>query len=204
MSSQHETTSTRRLALRVAILTWRGWAPQAVIYKGTIDGAPNVWSLDGHHKIEKGKVFGVCGNTHHMLHGTRFRRPRPAPSHHQLHQEAPRLIVRPITSGSTSSSSATFRRTTESTTDAARVCLSHQLTAAVAARLEHAAEDAGRSRRRCAAARSRMRCAAVVAAPRTVAIDQQQPAPARRRDTPTAYGYSMSTMYVITDACSVG
>ena len=94
-----------------------------------------------------------------MLHGTRFRRPRPAPSHHQLNQEAPRLIVRPITSGSTSSSSATSRRTTESTTGAARACPSRQLTAAAAARPEHAAEDVGRSRRRCySAARSGARC----------------------------------------------
>ena len=43
----------------------------AVIYKGTIPGAESGWKLDGHHFIEKGKVFPVCGNTYHMLHDTR-------------------------------------------------------------------------------------------------------------------------------------
>lgn len=46
---------------------------QAVVYKGTIDGSPNAWSLDDHHTMEKGKIFPVCGNTYHMLHDTRFR-----------------------------------------------------------------------------------------------------------------------------------
>uniref|UniRef100_A0A7S3BT41 Arsenite methyltransferase n=1 Tax=Haptolina ericina TaxID=156174 RepID=A0A7S3BT41_9EUKA len=45
---------------------------QAVIYKGTIPGKEDAWSLDGHHFIEKGKVFPVCGNTYHMLHDTRL------------------------------------------------------------------------------------------------------------------------------------
>lgn len=45
---------------------------QAVIYKGTIARHPHQWSLDGHHAIETGKVFGVCGNTWRMLHDTRF------------------------------------------------------------------------------------------------------------------------------------
>jgi hypothetical protein len=29
--------------------------------------------LDGHHLIERGKVFPVCGNTWRMLEETRFR-----------------------------------------------------------------------------------------------------------------------------------
>jgi SAM-dependent methyltransferase len=47
---------------------------QAVIYKGTIDLCPDLFVLDGHHSIEKGKVFPVCGNTWRMLHDTRFKR----------------------------------------------------------------------------------------------------------------------------------
>ena len=35
-------------------------------------GLDSGWRLDGHHFIEKGKVFPVCGNTYHMLHDTRF------------------------------------------------------------------------------------------------------------------------------------
>lgn len=45
---------------------------QAVIYKGTIDHCPDAFELDGHHLIETGKVFPVCGNTWRMLHDTRF------------------------------------------------------------------------------------------------------------------------------------
>jgi arsenite methyltransferase len=45
---------------------------QAVVYKGGIANEHDVFVLDGHHKIEKGKVFPVCGNTWHMLAGTRF------------------------------------------------------------------------------------------------------------------------------------
>lgn len=45
---------------------------QAVIYKGTIPYCEQVFVLDGHHKIEKGKVFPVCGNTNDMLALTRF------------------------------------------------------------------------------------------------------------------------------------
>ncbi len=45
---------------------------QAVIYKGTVPGEPNAFLLDGHHLIEKGKVFPVCGNTWRMLAETRF------------------------------------------------------------------------------------------------------------------------------------
>ena len=47
---------------------------QAVVYKGTIPRAPNAWTLDSHHTIETGKVFPVCGNTHHMLYSTRLQR----------------------------------------------------------------------------------------------------------------------------------
>ena len=36
---------------------------QAVIYKGTIPEQPQAFALDGHHPIERGKVFPVCGNT---------------------------------------------------------------------------------------------------------------------------------------------
>ncbi|CAE8656916.1 unnamed protein product [Polarella glacialis] len=46
---------------------------QAVIYKGTIPLCQDVFVLDSHHSIEKGKVFPVCGNTWRMLHDTRFK-----------------------------------------------------------------------------------------------------------------------------------
>lgn len=45
---------------------------QAVIYKGGILGQPDAFDLDGHHHIERGKVFTVCGNTWRMLADTRF------------------------------------------------------------------------------------------------------------------------------------
>ncbi len=45
---------------------------QAVIYKGTIAEAPQVFILDKHHEIEAGKVFPVCGNTYRMLSQSRF------------------------------------------------------------------------------------------------------------------------------------
>jgi len=47
---------------------------QAVIYKGTMELCPDIFELDGHHAIEKGLVFPVCGNTWRMLHDTRFKR----------------------------------------------------------------------------------------------------------------------------------
>ncbi|MGV6802556.1 MAG: methyltransferase domain-containing protein [bacterium] len=47
---------------------------QAVIYKGTITHAEHAFALDGHHKIETGKIFPVCGNTYRMLHESRFAR----------------------------------------------------------------------------------------------------------------------------------
>ena len=45
---------------------------QAVRYKGTIEGASDVFLLDKHHQIETGKIFPVCGNTWKMLIETRF------------------------------------------------------------------------------------------------------------------------------------
>jgi arsenite methyltransferase len=47
---------------------------QAVMYKGTIPEQSQAFALDGHHLIERGKVFPVCGNTWRMLADTRFRR----------------------------------------------------------------------------------------------------------------------------------
>lgn len=46
---------------------------QAVKYKGSIEHQPYYFELDGHHKIETGKVFSVCGNTYKMLNETRFK-----------------------------------------------------------------------------------------------------------------------------------
>ena len=46
---------------------------QAVIYKGGILGHEDVFELDTHHCIEKGKVFPVCGNTYRMLTESRFK-----------------------------------------------------------------------------------------------------------------------------------
>lgn len=45
---------------------------QAVIYKGTLPEQPDAFELDGHHLIERGKIFTVCGNTWRMLADTRF------------------------------------------------------------------------------------------------------------------------------------
>lgn len=45
---------------------------QAVIYKGDLAEAPHVFDLDGHHAIEKGRIFPVCGNTWRMLKNSRF------------------------------------------------------------------------------------------------------------------------------------
>jgi SAM-dependent methyltransferase len=45
---------------------------QAVIYRGTIPHHPHRFDLDGHHAIETGRVFPVCGNTFRMLQATRF------------------------------------------------------------------------------------------------------------------------------------
>ncbi len=46
---------------------------QAVIYRGGIPHHEEVLALDAHHRIEKGRVFPVCGNTWRMLHDTRLR-----------------------------------------------------------------------------------------------------------------------------------
>ena len=46
---------------------------QAVRYRGTLAGAERAFVLDGHHRIEAGRVFPLCGNTWKMLHDTRFR-----------------------------------------------------------------------------------------------------------------------------------
>jgi arsenite methyltransferase len=45
---------------------------QAVMYRGTIPEQPDILELDGHHSIERGRVFPVCGNTYRMLAETRF------------------------------------------------------------------------------------------------------------------------------------
>ena len=45
---------------------------QAVRYRGTVRGAERVFALDGHHLIEAGRLFPVCGNTWKMLAETRF------------------------------------------------------------------------------------------------------------------------------------
>ena len=45
---------------------------QAVLYKGTVPEQRDAFELDGHHLIERGKVFPVCGNTWRMLANTRF------------------------------------------------------------------------------------------------------------------------------------
>jgi SAM-dependent methyltransferase len=45
---------------------------QAVVYLGSIPGHAARFVLDKHHNIATGKVFPVCGNTWHMLNGSRF------------------------------------------------------------------------------------------------------------------------------------
>ncbi|MDE3116503.1 MAG: methyltransferase domain-containing protein [Pseudomonadota bacterium] len=45
---------------------------QAAIYRGTIAEAPQVFTLDDHHRFETGKAMTVCGNTADMLSQTRF------------------------------------------------------------------------------------------------------------------------------------
>ncbi len=46
---------------------------QAVIYEGGIPHHEQLFVLDKHHLIEKGRMFPVCGNTYRMLHESRFR-----------------------------------------------------------------------------------------------------------------------------------
>ena len=45
---------------------------QAVRYKGGLAGQETAFVLDGHHVIEAGRMFPVCGNTNSMLRDTRF------------------------------------------------------------------------------------------------------------------------------------
>jgi len=45
---------------------------QAVIYKGGIEGQERIFELDKEHHIEAGRIFPICGNSWHMLAGTRF------------------------------------------------------------------------------------------------------------------------------------
>lgn len=45
---------------------------QAVRYKGDVPGQESAFVLDGHHVIEAGRMFPVCGNTFAMLRRTRF------------------------------------------------------------------------------------------------------------------------------------
>lgn len=45
---------------------------QAVVYRGGIAGAEKFFELDGHHRIDKGRVFPVCGNTYRMISESRF------------------------------------------------------------------------------------------------------------------------------------
>lgn len=45
---------------------------QAVVYRGGVTEQEQAFVLDGHHVIERGKVFPVCGNSWRMLAETRF------------------------------------------------------------------------------------------------------------------------------------
>lgn len=47
---------------------------QAVIYRGTIAGAPHAFDFDDHHRFELGKAVPVCGNTADMLAQSRYAR----------------------------------------------------------------------------------------------------------------------------------
>lgn len=47
---------------------------QVATYRGTIEGFPHAFELDGHHRFEKGRPVPVCGNTAAMLEETRFSR----------------------------------------------------------------------------------------------------------------------------------
>jgi SAM-dependent methyltransferase len=51
-----------------------GWEDygQAVAYRGTLPGHPSEWALDRQHRFAAGKVVAVSGNTHRILHGSRF------------------------------------------------------------------------------------------------------------------------------------
>ena len=45
---------------------------QAVVYKGGLEHSESAFILDGHHVMEKGRIFPVCGNTYRMLRESRF------------------------------------------------------------------------------------------------------------------------------------
>ena len=45
---------------------------QAVRYRGGIPEQPECFVLDAHHRIERGRLFPVCGNSWRMLHESRF------------------------------------------------------------------------------------------------------------------------------------
>ena len=45
---------------------------QAVVYRGGIPHHEQLFVLDKHHVIEKGRMFPVCGNTYRMLNESRF------------------------------------------------------------------------------------------------------------------------------------
>ena len=45
---------------------------QRVIYRGGMANSESVFTLDAHHRIERGKEFPVCGNTFRMLQESRF------------------------------------------------------------------------------------------------------------------------------------
>lgn len=47
---------------------------QAVIYRGGVAGQADVFVLDKHHVLERGRVFPVCGNTWRMLQDSRVAR----------------------------------------------------------------------------------------------------------------------------------
>ena len=41
-------------------------------YRGTVPGSERIFELDGHHHIEAGRMFPICGNSWKMLADTRF------------------------------------------------------------------------------------------------------------------------------------
>lgn len=45
---------------------------QAVIYRGGLSQFEEAFELDGHHRIERGRVFSVCGNSFRILKESRF------------------------------------------------------------------------------------------------------------------------------------
>ncbi|NWG46064.1 MAG: methyltransferase domain-containing protein [Alphaproteobacteria bacterium] len=45
---------------------------QAVRYRGGIAGAEEVFVLDAHHRMDRGRIFPVCGNSFRMIAETRF------------------------------------------------------------------------------------------------------------------------------------